>query len=165
MRLPACWRDPEILVKKAMYVAKKATMIIVDDVESNRVILTQFFKEDYTVLEACNGREALQIIENQPVDIILLDLVMPVMDGFELLALLKKNEKYVNIPVVVMTARNEGDSEIRAMEMGAADFIKNHTTQRSSAAVYEMSWRASRMNGASWSRRRRSRRLSPCIIT
>ena len=124
MRLPACWRDPEILVKKAMYVAKKATMIIVDDVEINRVILTQFFKEDYTVLEACNGREALQIIENQPVDIILLDRVMPVMDGFELLALLKKNEKYVNIPVVVMTARNEGDSEIRAMEMGAADFIK-----------------------------------------
>ena len=99
-------------------------MLIVDDVEINRVILTQFFKNDYIIIEANNGREALNIIEKQPVNIVLLDLVMPVMDGFELLSILKSNAAYAEIPVIVMTARNEGDSEVRAMEMGAADFIK-----------------------------------------
>lgn len=103
---------------------ERTTMLIVDDVEINRVILTQFFKNDYIVIEAGNGREALDIIEKQPVSIVLLDLVMPVMDGFEFLSILKKNVKCKDIPVIVMTARNEGDSEVRAMEMGAADFIK-----------------------------------------
>ena len=102
---------------------KKSVMLIVDDVEINRGILTQFFKNDYIIIEAVNGKAALDVIEKQPVDIILLDLVMPVMDGFELLSLLKKNEKYVDIPVIATTARNEGDIAVRAMEMGAADFI------------------------------------------
>ena len=102
---------------------KESVMLIVDDVEINRAILTQFFKNDYVIIEATNGKEALDVIEKQPVDIVLLDLVMPVMDGFELLGILKKNEKFAAIPVIATTARNEGDSEVRAMEMGAADFI------------------------------------------
>ena len=102
---------------------KDSVMLIVDDVEMNRAILTQFFKNDYVIAEAANGQEALNIIRQQTVDIILLDLVMPVMDGFELLQVLKKTEKFAEIPVIVMTARNEGESEVRAVELGAADFI------------------------------------------
>ncbi|MBP3780302.1 MAG: EAL domain-containing protein, partial [Selenomonas sp.] len=98
-------------------------MLIVDDVEINRVVLTQFFQEEYSILEAENGQEAMTIIEGQPVSIVLVDLVMPVMDGFQLLAMMKKNDQYAGIPVVVMTANNDGDSEARAMEMGASDFI------------------------------------------
>ena len=102
---------------------KKSVMLIVDDVEINRAILMQFFRNDYIIIEAANGKEALDVMEKQPVDIVLLNLVMPVMDGLELLSILKKREKFVDIPVIATTARNEGDSEVRAMEMGAADFI------------------------------------------
>ncbi len=101
----------------------KPVMLIVDDVEINRVVLTQFFQEEYNIMEAENGQEAMSIIEGQPVNIVLVDLVMPVMDGFQVLAMMKQNDQLAGIPVVVMTANNDGDSEARAMEMGAADFI------------------------------------------
>ena len=101
----------------------KPIMLIVDDVEINRVVLTQFFQEEYQIMEAENGQEAMSIIEDQPVNIVLVDLVMPVMDGFQVLAMMKHNDQLAGIPVVVMTANNDGDSEARAMEMGAADFI------------------------------------------
>ena len=101
----------------------KPVMLIVDDVEINRVVLTQFFQEEYQIMEAENGQEAMEIIEGQSVNIVLVDLVMPVMDGFQVLAMMKRNDQLAGIPVVVMTANNDGDSEARAMEMGAADFI------------------------------------------
>ena len=101
----------------------KPVMLIVDDVEINRVVLTQFFQEEYQIIEAENGQEAMTVIEQQPVSIVLVDLVMPVMDGFQLLSMMKRNDQFAGIPVVVMTANNDGDSEARAMEMGAADFI------------------------------------------
>ena len=66
----------------------RKVMLIVDDVEINRAILTQFFKNDYVIVEAENGKAALDVMEHQSVDIVLLDLVMPVMDGFELLSIL-----------------------------------------------------------------------------
>ncbi|BAL84346.1 putative response regulator receiver protein [Selenomonas ruminantium subsp. lactilytica TAM6421] len=98
-------------------------MLIVDDVEINRVVLTQFFQEDYAIIEAENGQEALQALTEHNVSIVLVDLVMPIMDGFQVLAFMKQDDQYMGIPVVVMTANNDGDSEARAMEMGAADFI------------------------------------------
>lgn len=101
----------------------KPVMLIVDDVELNRVVLTQFFQEDYEIIEGENGQEALQAIAEHNVSIVLVDLVMPVMDGFQVLSFVKQNDLYAGIPVVVMTANNDGDSEARAMEMGAADFI------------------------------------------
>ena len=101
----------------------KPVMLIVDDVEINRVVLTQFFQEEYQIIEAENGQEAMTVIEQQPVSIVLVDLVMPIMDGFQLLSMMKRNDQFAGIPVVVMTANNDGDSEARAMEMGAADFI------------------------------------------
>ncbi|MCR5031000.1 MAG: EAL domain-containing protein [Selenomonadaceae bacterium] len=98
-------------------------MLIVDDVEINRVILAQFFKDDFDVCEASNGEEALLFVEEHPVSIILLDLVMPIMDGYEFLGRLKRDERFRDIPVIATTARSESDSEVRVMEMGAADFI------------------------------------------
>ena len=101
----------------------KPVMLIVDDVEINRVILAQFFQDDFVILEAENGQQALDIMEEQPVSIVLVDLVMPVMDGYEFLSVLQRNDQYQGLPVVVMTAQSDGDSEVRAMELGAADFI------------------------------------------
>ena len=102
---------------------KEAVMLIVDDVEINRAILRQFFKNEYIFVEAANGQEALDVLERQRVDIVLLDMVMPVMDGFQLLTIMKQQEKFSDIPVVVTTVRNEGDSEVKAMELGADDFV------------------------------------------
>lgn len=103
--------------------AKRPCMLIVDDVEINRIILEEYFKEDYDILQAENGQEALDVVEKNKVDIILLDLIMPVMDGVEVLTRLKQDSRYTSIPVVATTARNEAESEAKMMEMGAADFI------------------------------------------
>lgn len=102
---------------------EKPVMLIVDDVEINRVVLAQFFQDEYTIIEAVNGQDALKVIESQSVSIVLVDLVMPIMDGFEVLSYIKHNDQYAQIPVIVLTARSDGSSEARAMEMGAADFI------------------------------------------
>ena len=102
---------------------KKPLMLIVDDVEINRVILAQFFKDEYEICEASNGEEALLFVEDHPVSVILLDLVMPIMDGYDLLARLKRDDRFRDIPVIVTTARSESDSEVRVMDLGAADFI------------------------------------------
>ena len=113
---------------------QKPLMLIVDDVEINRVILAQFFKDDYEICEASNGEEALLFVEGHPVSVILLDLVMPIMDGFELMTRLKRDDRFRDIPIIVTTARNENDNEVRAMELGAADFISkpyNPTVVRS----------------------------------
>lgn len=101
----------------------KPVMLIVDDVEINRVVLAQFFRDEFQILEAENGQQALDTMEQQPVSIVLVDLVMPVMDGYEFLSVLQRSDQYMGLPVVVMTAQSDGDSEARAMELGAADFI------------------------------------------
>ena len=104
-------------------VAEQPVMLIVDDVETNRVILSQFFQEEYAIRMAANGQEAWEIVCQESVQIVLADLVMPVMDGYALLAMMKKDERTASIPVIVMTGHSDSDSEVRAMEMGAADFI------------------------------------------
>ena len=102
---------------------KKPAMLIVDDVEINRVILTQFFSEEYEIFEAGDGEAALKILKDKDIDIVLLDMVMPIMDGIEVLSIMKNDERLADIPVIVTTAQNEGEAEVKAMELGAVDFI------------------------------------------
>jgi len=102
---------------------KKPVMMIVDDEEMHRAVLAQFFQAEYELLEATNGSDVMALLAEKRVDVILLDLVMPGMDGFALLAALKRDERLAAIPVIVTTADSERAAEVRAMEMGAADFI------------------------------------------
>lgn len=102
---------------------KKPVMMIVDDEEMHRAVLAQFFQAEYELLAATNGRDVMALLAEKRVDVILLDLVMPGMDGFALLAALKLDERLAAIPVIVTTADSERAAEVRAMEMGAADFI------------------------------------------
>ncbi|VYU72722.1 Cyclic di-GMP phosphodiesterase Gmr [Eubacterium limosum] len=99
-------------------------MVIVDDSALNRTILSKIFHELYTIVEAENGQDAYLYLEENfsIVDIVLLDLVMPVMDGFQMLERMKNCEQLRNIPVIITTQTGE-DSETRAFAMGAADFI------------------------------------------
>lgn len=81
-------------------------ILIVDDIEMNRAILSSVFEDSYVILEAENGQEALKLIEDREKEIvaILLDVVMPVMDGFGLLRHMKENQLGQEIPVFLITA-------------------------------------------------------------
>ena len=99
--------------------------MIVDDVELNRAILNEIFCKNYYIIEAANGKEALDIIldARKKVDLVLLDLVMPVMDGFVLMEILKEKGVLEHLPVVVITV--DGSEQIleKAYSMGAEEII------------------------------------------
>ncbi len=101
----------------------KQTMLIVDDKEINRIILASYFQEEFHILQAENGQEALDYVYSQPIDIILLDLMMPKISGIEVLDILKTTIRYNDIPVIVTTTANDTASEALSMEKGAADYI------------------------------------------
>ena len=111
----------KLSVKNSIY----DTILIVDDSDLNRAIMRDIFKTEFTVLEATNGEEALIIIQqyNYRVDVILLDLFMPVMDGVEFLNLKKQNEMMEDIPVVVITADDTVAQQVNVLELGASDYV------------------------------------------
>jgi len=101
----------------------KRHVLVVEDELINREILSNILSRDYEVHSAANGEEALRILRSGTCSfsLILADLLMPVMDGFEMIRLLKEDESLRTIPVIVMTS--ETDAEVRSIKMGAADFI------------------------------------------
>jgi len=78
----------------------------------------------YNVYSALNGREALEVLDQTDVDLVLLDLVMPVMDGFETLENIKKEERFHNLPVIFITAETDTFNESKGLSLGAVDYIK-----------------------------------------
>lgn len=101
------------------------TMLVVDDAEINRASLISMFEDNYHILEAANGKEALEILEkeNYQVDIILLDLMMPEMDGAEFLLRKKEIAPLAEVPVVIITADDTAQQQIDTMRMGANEYI------------------------------------------
>lgn len=105
-------------------VESNLVMLIIDDMEINRIILKKIFKDDYTIVEAENGLDALEKLNKyEDIAIILLDLAMPKMGGIEFLEVIKSNEKFCKIPVIVNTGHDQEDNEIRALDLGVDDFI------------------------------------------
>ncbi len=102
----------------------KRTVLVVDDEEINRVILGGILEDHYNVLFAENGEQALEIMESQGplISLVLLDLMMPIMDGFEVIELMRVNVILKEIPIIVLTS--EESAEIESLQKGAADFIK-----------------------------------------
>nr|WP_288977209.1 HD domain-containing phosphohydrolase [uncultured Blautia sp.] len=103
----------------------RQTILIVDDVEMNRAILDATFSEDYRILEAENGKQAMEFIMEQQdrLAAILLDVVMPVMDGFEVLEEMQKLNLTHKIPVFLITAENSQEVLKRGYELGVVDII------------------------------------------
>ena len=101
----------------------KRRVLIVDDEEINRLMLKNTLDDDYTVLLAQDGREAFETVKNVKgrLSLILLDLHMPVMDGYEFYELLQKDADFAKIPVIVLTSEKE--AEVKSLKMGVADFI------------------------------------------
>ena len=104
---------------------KKEKVLIVDDMETNRTTLEAILSDDYEILQAENGAAAIDILYNasELPSIVLLDIMMPEMDGFEVLNLIKSNTHTVGIPVVFITAADIKSTETRGLKAGAVDYI------------------------------------------
>lgn len=100
------------------------TILIVDDMPINIQVLARIFKDEYRIKVATSGEAALGIasVSPQP-DVILLDIIMPAMDGYEVCKHLKENSKTKNIPIIFITSKSEAEDEAKGLDMGAADYI------------------------------------------
>ena len=99
-------------------------LLVVDDNETNRDMLSRrLIHEGYTVETAEHGGKALEMIKSQPVDLVLLDVMMPEMNGYEVLEQLKADSTWRDIPVIVISALDEIESVVRCIEMGAEDYL------------------------------------------
>jgi len=101
----------------------KQTILVVDDAETNVMILEEILYRDYNVLTASNGQEALEVLRsaNPAPKLLLLDVIMPVMDGHELFEIILKDKVFHKIPVIFITADTDSESEL--LDAGAVDFI------------------------------------------
>ncbi len=101
----------------------KATILIVEDEKLNIDILSNQLKDKYQLIIAKNGKQALKRAENNILDLVLLDILMPEMDGFETCKALKSNKKTKNIPIIFLTAKAEAADIIKGFDLGGVDYI------------------------------------------
>jgi signal transduction histidine kinase len=102
----------------------KSRILVVDDERINRILLSTNLQESgYLVETAEDGEQALQMLRDQPFDAVLLDLVMPRMDGYQVLAEMKCDDALRRIPVMVISSTDEMESIVRCIEMGATDYL------------------------------------------
>jgi CheY-like chemotaxis protein len=101
-----------------------ATILVVDDNEMNRDMLgRRLERSGYTVLLATGGQEGLDIIEQQPVDLVLLDIMMPDMSGIETLKIIRSRYSMAQLPVIMATAKDRSEDMIEAFDLGANDYV------------------------------------------
>lgn len=99
-------------------------ILIVDDVPVNNLLVEKMLaRYKFNMRSACNGKECMEAVEAEKPNLILLDLMMPVMDGFQVLKEIKGNPELADIKVVVLSALNTNEDIIKAYNMGANDFI------------------------------------------
>ena len=103
----------------------EAALLVVDDNEDNRYTLTRRLKrEGYTNLTTANdGREALELLRSKKFDLMLLDIMMPEMNGYEVLEHLKADAELRHLPVIMISAVGEVESVVRCIELGAEDYL------------------------------------------
>lgn len=108
---------------------KKTVLLVEDDFFVSDVYQTKLGQENFNVILAQNGLEAIEKLKNNKPDIILLDVLMPYMDGREVLGKLKENDQWKDIPVIILTNLSQKTDVEEALEKGANDYlIKSHFT-------------------------------------
>lgn len=102
---------------------QQPTILIVDDMITNILILSDLLKDEYDIKIAKSGLKAIEIANSQNIDLILLDIEMPKMNGYEVCKNLRNSEKTKNIPIIFVTARNSETDEEEGLNLGAIDYI------------------------------------------
>ena len=105
-------------------------MVVDDDPDTVLILARHVQREGYTVIEATSGFECLRILRDRPVDVILLDLMMPEMDGFEVCRALKANPATADIPIIMITARDDLEARAEGMRLGVGDFLAKPVFRR-----------------------------------
>ena len=108
----------------------KPTLLVVDDTPDNLVLLTEVLRHDYRVKVATDGATALDLLRASHPALVLLDIMMPGMDGYEVCRQIKQDPKTAHIPVIFLTAKAEIDDECRGLDLGAADYLTKPVVPR-----------------------------------
>lgn len=121
----------------------KQQILIVDDEEINRMILDEMFNEDFDTVQAVDGQDAISKIKNNSnIALIMLDIIMPVMDGFNVLDYMQERDLLEKVPVILITSETIGDSEDKAYSYGVADVIHKpfypHIVKKRSKNIIEL---------------------------
>jgi len=101
----------------------KKTILVVDDFEVNAFVAKEALQHDYDVVTANSGKEALKLMDEVKVDLVLLDIDMPDMDGFETFEAMKAHKNYFGVPVIFLTVTHLEDTEFKGRLLGAVDYI------------------------------------------
>jgi len=107
----------------ALDFSSRATVLVVDDTPDNLALLTGLLQDQYTVRVANNGERALRVAQTTPPDIILLDIMMPGLSGYDVIRQLKDDTRTQHIPVIFLTAMTASEDEKKGFDLGAADYI------------------------------------------
>ena len=100
------------------------TILAIDDEKMNREFYFGLLKyKGYNVLKAENGEDALEILRNASVDLVLLDIMMPGISGFDVLKSIRENKKLQSLPVIIITALADKENRLKGLQLGADDFI------------------------------------------
>jgi CheY-like chemotaxis protein len=104
---------------------QRPTVLVVDDTPENLQLLTELFKDEYRVRVASNGRRALEICSSDaPPDLVLLDVMMPGLDGFEVARRMREHPTSEMIPIIFITALHGDDAQIKGLDLGAVDYVR-----------------------------------------
>ena len=98
-------------------------LLIDDDPLIRRIVTKTLTAEGYQVQEAASGAEGLALAQSQPPDLVLLDLMMPGIDGFQVCAQLRQNPQTVNVPILMLTALDQTEDKVRGLQIGADDYV------------------------------------------
>ena len=105
-------------------------VLVVDDDQSLLTILSNILGKDYWVSTADSGEKALEILRNNPVDLVLLDIMMPGMNGLEVCTAIKASPETADLPIIFLTGMEDEDAEESALDAGAVDFISKPVRPR-----------------------------------
>lgn len=109
---------------------EKLILVVDDEQDIRDLLIYNLKKEGFKTLAAKNGKEALVFLESEKIDAILLDLMMPVMDGLETCRIIRNSEKFKDVPILFLTAKDSEIDEILALEMGSDSYLKKPISPR-----------------------------------
>jgi len=110
----------------------KKKILVIDDTEfMTKLISDVLMNEGYEVVTASNGRQGIEMVRIEKPDLVLLDVVMPDMDGFEVCRILREDEGNNLMPIIMLTAQDNEDDKLTGLELGADDYITKPLTPES----------------------------------